>query len=165
MALNTTIPEATSLTTWPPSWPMAAACQRCQLTSSFMCVRLRAKNLTALSHCASSSRLTLTKSIKKPSKLKTKIWSLPIACSKKKWPVVVQIGLPAKSRSGQLYHIDDGSPLKPKAERDTALNQLQLLKDVVMNPYSDPNAPNIPKQEVVDAADAVDEFLKLVRRK
>ena len=68
-------------------------------------------------------------------------------------------------RSGQLYHIDDGSPLKPKAEWDNALNQLQLLKDVVMNPYSDPNASNIPKQEPVDAADAVDEFLELVRRK
>jgi len=65
----------------------------------------------------------------------------------------------------KLYHIDGGSPLEPKAEWDAALNQLQLLKDVVMNPYSDATAPNIPKQEVVDAADAVDEFLRLVRRK
>jgi hypothetical protein len=31
--------------------------------------------------------------------------------------------------------------------------------------YSHPNAPNIPKQEVVNAADAVDTFLELVRRK
>jgi hypothetical protein len=58
-----------------------------------------------------------------------------------------------------------GTLIVPKAEWDAALNQLQLLKDVVMNPYSHPNAPNIPKQEVVDAADAVDKFLKLVRRK
>lgn len=57
-----------------------------------------------------------------------------------------------------------GTVIVPKAEWDAALNQLQLLKDVVMNPYSHPNAPNIPKQEVVDAADSVDKFLELVRR-
>ena len=33
---------------------------------------------------------------KMPLKLRPKIWSLPTACSKKKWPVAVQIGLPAK---------------------------------------------------------------------
>ena len=32
-------------------------------------------------------------------------------------------------------------------------------------PYSHPNAPNIPKQEVVKAADAVERFLKLARKK
>ncbi len=58
-----------------------------------------------------------------------------------------------------------GTLIVPKAEWDAALNQLQLLKDVVMNPYSHPNAPNIPKQEVVDAADAVGKFLELVRKK
>jgi hypothetical protein len=51
-----------------------------------------------------------------------------------------------------------------KAGWDAALNQLQLLKDVVMNPYSHPNAPNIPKQKVVNAADAVDKFLELVQK-
>ena len=56
-------------------------------------------------------------------------------------------------------------PTVLKADWDAALNQLQLLKDVVMNPYSHPNAPNIPRQEVVNAADAVNTFLELVRRK
>lgn len=58
-----------------------------------------------------------------------------------------------------------GTATVPKADWDAALKQLQLLKDVVMNPYSHPNAPNIPKQEVVDAADAVEKFLDLVRTK
>ena len=31
--------------------------------------------------------------------------------------------------------------------------------------YSHPNAPNIPKQEVMNAADAVEKFLDLVRKK
>ena len=58
-----------------------------------------------------------------------------------------------------------GTLIVPKGEWDATLNQLQLLKDVVMNPYSHPNAPNIPKQEVVDAADAVEKFLELARKK
>lgn len=53
----------------------------------------------------------------------------------------------------------------PKADWDAALNHLELLKDVVMNPYSHPNAPNIPMQEVVAAADAVEKFLELARKK
>ena len=57
-----------------------------------------------------------------------------------------------------------GNAVVTKAEWDAALDQLQLLKDVVMNPYSHPNAPNIPKQEVVNAADAVNTFLELVKR-
>ena len=57
-----------------------------------------------------------------------------------------------------------GNASVPKADWDAALSQLQLLKDVVMNPYY-PNAPNIPKQEVMNAADAVETFLELVRRK
>jgi hypothetical protein len=40
-----------------------------------------------------------------------------------------------------------------------------MLKDVVMNPYSHPSAPNIPKQEVIDAIVAVNVFLDLVRKK
>ncbi|WP_372825425.1 hypothetical protein [Polaromonas sp.] len=56
-------------------------------------------------------------------------------------------------------------PTVRKTDWDAALNQLQLLKDVVMNPYSHPSAPNIPRQEVVNAADAVETFLDLVRKK
>ena len=52
-----------------------------------------------------------------------------------------------------------------KADWDAALARLELMKDVVMNPYSHPSAPNIPKQEIVDAADAVEKFLELVRTK
>jgi hypothetical protein len=40
-----------------------------------------------------------------------------------------------------------------------------MFKNVVMNPYSHPGAPNIPKQEVVDAAAAVDKFLGLAGKK
>ena len=56
-----------------------------------------------------------------------------------------------------------GSPTVPKANWDAALHQLELMKDVVMNPYSHPSAPNIPRQEVINAADAVDAFLALAR--
>jgi hypothetical protein len=35
----------------------------------------------------------------------------------------------------------------------------------MINPHSQPSAPNIPKQAVVDAADAVEKFLRLARRK
>lgn len=58
-----------------------------------------------------------------------------------------------------------GSPVVLKADWDAALHQLELMKDVVMNPYSHPSAPNIPRQEVVDAANAVDTFLALARKK
>lgn len=52
-----------------------------------------------------------------------------------------------------------------KTDWDAALHRLELMKDVVMNPYSHPSAPNIPRQEIVDAADAVDKFLELARKK
>jgi len=52
-----------------------------------------------------------------------------------------------------------------KADWDAALHRLELMKDVVMNPYSHPSAPNIPRQEIVDAAHAVEKFLELVRKK
>jgi hypothetical protein len=45
------------------------------------------------------------------------------------------------------------------------LHRLQMFKDIVMNPYSHPSAPNIPKQEVADAIAAVTAFLDLVARK
>ena len=40
-----------------------------------------------------------------------------------------------------------------------------MFKNVVMNPYSHPSAPNIPRQEVVDAANAVEKFLGLAGKK
>ena len=48
---------------------------------------------------------------------------------------------------------------------DNTLHRLQMFKDVVMNPYSHPSAPNIPKQEVADAIAAVTAFLDLVAKK
>jgi HEPN domain-containing protein len=58
-----------------------------------------------------------------------------------------------------------GNATVPKTDWDAALHKLELMKDVVMNPYSHPGAPNIPRQEIVDAADAVEIFLELVRKK
>lgn len=52
-----------------------------------------------------------------------------------------------------------------QADWDAALTRLETLKNVVMNPYSHPSAPNIPKQEVEQAIEAVDQFLKLVAKK
>lgn len=42
---------------------------------------------------------------------------------------------------------------------------IRMFKNVVMNPYSHPSAPNIPKQEIEQAADAVEKFLELVGKK
>jgi len=58
-----------------------------------------------------------------------------------------------------------GSASVSKADWDAALARLEMLKNVVMNPYSHPNAPNIPKQEVEQAIAAVDDFLKLAAKK
>lgn len=58
-----------------------------------------------------------------------------------------------------------GSAAVPKADWNAALARLETLKNVVMNPYSHPSAPNIPKQEVEQAIDAVDTLLKLVAKK
>ena len=58
-----------------------------------------------------------------------------------------------------------GSDKVPKAGWDAALARLELLKNVVMNPYSHPSAPNIPKQEVQQAIEAVAHFLELVAKK
>ncbi|MHB8211917.1 MAG: hypothetical protein ACYDDP_11360 [Acidithiobacillus sp.] len=55
-----------------------------------------------------------------------------------------------------------GSANVSKAEWDAAIHRLELLKNVVMNPYSHPSAPNIPKQEVADAIAAMTVFLDLV---
>lgn len=52
-----------------------------------------------------------------------------------------------------------------QADWDAMIQRLELLKNVVMNPYSHPSAPNIPRQEVLDAADAVERFLELAGTK
>ncbi len=52
-----------------------------------------------------------------------------------------------------------------QADWDAAILRLELLKNVVLNPYSHPSAPNIPKQEVTDAIAAVTVFLDLVVKK
>ena len=49
-----------------------------------------------------------------------------------------------------------------KTTLDPILDRLILLKDVVMNPYSHPSAPNIPKSEVQAAVTAVSELLVLI---
>lgn len=48
---------------------------------------------------------------------------------------------------------------------DEALKKLETMKNVVMNPYSHPSAPNIPKQEIQQAIDAVETFLELANSK
>ena len=52
-----------------------------------------------------------------------------------------------------------------QADWDAGIERLELLKNVVMNPYSHPSAPNIPKQEITDAIAAVTTFLDLVAKK
>lgn len=58
-----------------------------------------------------------------------------------------------------------GTDAVPKADWDAALARLETLKTVVMNPYSHPSAPNIPRIEVEQAISAVDAFLSLVAKK
>lgn len=45
------------------------------------------------------------------------------------------------------------------------IERLQMMKDVVMNPYSHPSAPNIPRNEILAAAEAVHKFLEMARTK
>lgn len=52
-----------------------------------------------------------------------------------------------------------------QADWDAALERLETLKNVVMNPYSHPSAPNIPKQEVEQAINAVEQFLTLAGKR
>ena len=52
-----------------------------------------------------------------------------------------------------------------QAEWKACLGRVEMFKNVVMNPYSHPSAPNIPRQEVVDAANAVEKFLELAGKK
>jgi hypothetical protein len=56
-------------------------------------------------------------------------------------------------------------PQLTKPDWDAALARIELLKNVVMNPYSHPSAPNIPRADVQAAIDAVEAFLPLARVK
>lgn len=58
-----------------------------------------------------------------------------------------------------------GSAVVPKSDWDACLAKLELLKNVVMNPYSHPSAPNIPKGEIVLSIAAVRDFFALVAKK
>ena len=55
-----------------------------------------------------------------------------------------------------------GNAKVTKAKLDPILAKVTLLKDVVMNPYSHPSAPNIPKSEVQQAINTVEELLTLI---
>ncbi|MCW2313613.1 hypothetical protein [Rhodoferax antarcticus] len=55
-----------------------------------------------------------------------------------------------------------GNTKVTKTKLDPLLDRLILLKDAVMNPYSHPCAPNIPKSEVQAAVTAVSELLALI---
>lgn len=52
-----------------------------------------------------------------------------------------------------------------QADWTSCLGQIEMFKNVVMNPYSHSSASNIPRQEVVDAANAVEKFLELAGKK
>jgi hypothetical protein len=52
-----------------------------------------------------------------------------------------------------------------QADWTDCLQRIEMFKNVVMNPYSHPSAPNIPRQEVIDAANAVEKFLELTGKK
>ncbi len=52
-----------------------------------------------------------------------------------------------------------------QADWGACLQSVELFKNVVMNPYSHASAPNIPRQEVQGAADAVEQFLDLAGKR
>jgi hypothetical protein len=55
-----------------------------------------------------------------------------------------------------------GNTKVTKVKLDPILAKVTLLKNVVMNPYSHPAAPNIPKSEVQQAISTVEELLVLI---
>jgi energy-coupling factor transporter ATP-binding protein EcfA2 len=61
----------------------------------------------------------------------------------------------------QLKHWP-GNTKVTKVKLDPILAKVTLLKNVVMNPYSHPAAPNIPKSEVQQAISTVEELLVLI---
>jgi len=90
-----------------------------------------------------------------------------ITCELKKIKMEYRLDPTAHQAQDFLDKLKDwpGSANVPKTDWDAAIHRLELLKNVVMNPYSHPSAPNIPKQEVTDAIAAVTTFLDLVARK
>ncbi len=83
----------------------------------------------------------------------------------------VQLNYKVDSKDHQAQDLLDAIKIAPKpatvsqADWSACLQRIELFKNVVMNPYSHPSAPNIPRQEVVDAASAVDKFLELAGKK
>lgn len=57
-----------------------------------------------------------------------------------------------------------GSTKVSKADWDAAIARIETFNKVVMNPYSHPSAPNIPKQEIEQAVQAVNHLLDLVAK-
>ena len=55
-----------------------------------------------------------------------------------------------------------GNTRVAKVKLDPILVKVTLLKNIVMNPYSHPSAPNIPKIEVQQAITTVEELLALI---
>jgi len=90
-----------------------------------------------------------------------------IACELKKIKMEYRLDPTAHQAQDFLDKLKSwpGSANVTKADWDAAIGRLELLKNVVMNPYSHPSAPNIPKQEVTDAIAAVTAFLALVAKK
>lgn len=90
-----------------------------------------------------------------------------IACELKKIKMEYRLDPTAHQAQDFLDKLKSwpGSANVPKADWDAAIHRLELLKNVVMNPYSHPSAPNIPKQEITDAIAAVTTFLDLVAKK
>ena len=83
----------------------------------------------------------------------------------------VKLSYKVDSKDHQAQDLLDALKIAPKptsvsqADWSSCLQQIELFKNVVMNPYSHPSAPNIPKQEVVDAANAVETFLELAGKR
>ena len=83
----------------------------------------------------------------------------------------VKLSYKVDSKDHQAQDLLDALKIAPKptsvsqADWSFCLQQIELFKNVVMNPYSHPSVPNIPKQEVVDAANAVEKFLALAGKK
>jgi energy-coupling factor transporter ATP-binding protein EcfA2 len=94
-------------------------------------------------------------------------YGLRKGCEIQKIPMHYTIN-PAAHQAQDFLDALKKSP-KPSAavqtDWDACLASIEMFKNVVMNPYSHPNAPNIPRQEVVDAANTVEIFLRLVGRK
>lgn len=94
-------------------------------------------------------------------------YGLRKGCEIRKVPMRYTLDTVAHQAQGFL----DALKLAPKpgtvvqADWTTCLQRIEMFKNVVMNPYSHPSAPNIPRQEVVDAIAAVERFLELVGKK